>query len=97
MLLLIIRLYRIFLKKRINKTCLFKVSCSHFVENEYQTKGPLAGWRALWLRMNDCQAGYQFTKILGEPAIQVKSGRTYIKEDLSETIEKELDHYFFKE
>jgi putative component of membrane protein insertase Oxa1/YidC/SpoIIIJ protein YidD len=97
MLLLIIRLYRFFLKKRMNKTCLFKVSCSHFVENEYQTKGPLAGWCALWLRMNDCQAGYQFTKILGKPAIQVKSGRTYLKEELSEALVKELDHYFLKE
>ena len=79
------------------KTCLFKVSCSHFVEAEYRSKGPSAGWKALWGRIQDCQPGYQFTKSNGKRVLLTKSGRMYNQEDLSEALHQELEYYSPKE
>ena len=80
-----------------NKTCLFKISCSHFVEDEYRSKGPSAGWKALGRRIQDCQPGYQFTKSNGKAILLTKSGRMYNQEDLSEALHQELKSYTFKE
>ena len=80
-----------------NKTCLFKVSCSQFVEDEYRSKGPSAGWKALWGRIQDCQPGYQFTKSHGKVILLTKSGRMYNQEALSEALHQELKSYTFKE
>ena len=80
-----------------NKTCLFKISCSHFVEDEYRSKGPFAGWKALGRRIQDCQPGYQFTKSNGKAILLTKSGRMYNQEDLSEALHQELKSYTFKE
>jgi hypothetical protein len=93
MLLIIIRIYRTFLKKRMNKTCLFKVSCSHYVEVAYKAQGPKAGWNALWERVNDCQPGYQFTKFNENIILITRSGRIYPQEDLSKALQQELEYF----
>lgn len=80
-----------------NKTCLFKVSCSNYVESVYKTRGTLAGWNALWERINDCQPGYQFTKSNENIVLMTKSGREYPQENLSEALQQELEYFITKE
>lgn len=97
MLILLIKFYRFYLKQKLQKTCLFKVSCSHFVEDEYRSKGPFSGWKALLVRIQDCQPGYQFTKSNEKMVLLTKSGRMYNQEDLSEALHQELKYHTSKE
>tara|TARA_B100000900_G_scaffold413592_2_gene437967 strand:+ start:1198 stop:1485 length:288 start_codon:yes stop_codon:yes gene_type:complete len=91
MLLLIIKVYRLTLKKFIRSACLFEPSCSHHVENQYKSKGAKAGWSALFKRFKDCRPGYHYIEIDNEQYLITTNGNSYRKEELSETLQKELE------
>ena len=97
MLILIIKIYRTYFKSKLLKTCLFKTSCSRFVEQELSTKGNLAGWKALWRRIQDCQPGYKFAKSNGDFVLIAKSGKIYYPEELSPITRQELELFSAKE
>jgi putative component of membrane protein insertase Oxa1/YidC/SpoIIIJ protein YidD len=51
-----IRIYRL-MPKRIRPHCLFKESCSCYVQRVTKEKGGKAGWEALILRIRQCRPG----------------------------------------
>ncbi len=57
-LLLLIRLYRLFVRPFLSRTCLFKESCSIHVERVIRESGWRQGLKSLLKRTQECREGY---------------------------------------
>lgn len=88
-----IQLYRKFIKPKYVRTCIFKESCSNFVERVTNEKGGLAGLRALWERLHHCRPGYTFYFKDSENQWQLISagGKRYERSLLSPSVVLEGD------
>jgi len=91
MLFIIIKIYRTFFKKFVQSACLFEPSCSYHVEDVYRSKGPIKGWMALKNRFRNCRPGYHFISVDGEPFLVTIRGQSYQRDQLSQSLKKEMD------
>ena len=59
LLLFAIAAYRFLIPERLRRRCLFRVSCSRYVEETLRSDGLIAGLRALAGRARRCRPGYR--------------------------------------
>lgn len=89
-----IRFYRRVLRKRINRRCLFSVSCSEFVLREAQRCGFRAGTRAFVSRCMSCRTDYDICFADHQKSLVPKYGLRIHFNELSTEMQAELDSLY---
>ena len=74
---------------KFRKTCLFRVSCSHYVFNSTRDFGFLHGVTAFKERWHKCRPGYKTELINNKLCLHLIDGSNIDSEDISESIIRE--------
>ena len=90
-LLLVIRLYWTLVPARWRRSCLFRVSCSHFVFDALMSQGVSAGCRAFALRWRRCRAGFHVELDNGRVVVRCADGSTC---EPNEVVEGPVDAFY---
>lgn len=72
---LIIRLYWIFIPKKLRSCCLYKESCSNYVYRRTAEDGANAGIEAIKVRFKNCRSGYTIKNSVDSQMIITKQGQ----------------------
>lgn len=94
-LLLIIKIYWKIIPENKRRTCIYKISCSHFVYNQTVQNGFVKGISALFYRYKNCQSGYFIFKIKDKLYVKTVDNQVIIEEDLSEKVKNEAKKLVF--
>jgi len=74
LLLAVVRVYWAVWPRHLNRGCLYRETCSHYIYRVSREAGVLAGCRALLQRYQTCRAGYAVTTKDGELGLMLRDG-----------------------
>jgi hypothetical protein len=93
LLLIVIRAYWVVIPSRHRRVCLFRETCSRYVDRITRTEGLVAGLIALFRRYHQCRGGYR--RVLSETAegwaLRLSDGTLVEARDLSLELRKVLE------
>lgn len=89
----LIHCYRFIIPEHKRRTCLFKESCSFYVERIAKETGFVPALRALWERIHRCRKGYHFEFNTEKEAWQLVciDGSRISEPDFSSQVAEELE------
>lgn len=82
-LLILIRIYWLFIPKSKRRKCLFKKSCSQYVYDIAKRDGLLLGLKALSFRIKNCNSQYNIMDIGKEKILITKTHKIFKEKDIS--------------
>ena len=93
LLLALIHLYRRLVRPFFKATCLFRESCSVYVERETKKNGFQAGLKALRFRFQNCRPGYFWIHQDTNPQLVTATGVLLDKEEVNPQLMSEQKYF----
>ena len=72
------------------KICIYRITCSRYVYNEFENNGCIAGIRAYFYRMKSCNHGYKLSLKKDMVVIKDCNGNLILENDINPLIVKEF-------
>ena len=72
------------------KVCIYRITCSRHVYNEFENNGCIAGIRAYFYRMKSCNHGYELSLKKDMVVIKDCNGNLILENDINPLIVKEF-------
>ena len=72
------------------KICIYRITCSRYVYNEFENNGLIEGIRAYFYRMKSCNHGYKLSLKKDMVVINDCNGKLILENDINPLIVKEF-------
>lgn len=87
---LAVHLYRVFLRQRMQRQCLFKISCSEYVLRAAREKGTWSAFQAFLERRKSCRGDFCIETENGVPFLVSAFGTKVQTDQLTPVVSREL-------